>query len=80
MLLSATTTKKTDDLVKVALKKEPIYIRIKEQTVGPVEGPDQGYVICPSKKRLLLLITFPKKNRNNEVMVFFSSCMSVKLN
>merc|ERR1719320_1739123 len=30
MLFSATTTKKTEDLVAVALKKEPIYIGIEE--------------------------------------------------
>ena len=60
MLLSATTTKKMEDLVKVALKKEPIYIRIEEKTVRTmvtVEGLEQGDVICPSKKRFLLLIT-----------------------
>ena len=81
MLFSATTTKKTEDLVKVALKKEPIYIGIEETTVGnmaTVEGLEQGYVICPSEKRFLLLFTFLKKNRNKKVMVFFSSCMLVK--
>lgn len=58
MLFSATTTKKMEDLVKVALKKEPIYIRIEEKTVRTmvtVEGLEQGDVIC--KKRFLLLIT-----------------------
>ena len=81
MLFSATTTKKTEDLVKVALKKEPIYVGIEEKNVGTmatVEGLEQGYVICPSEKRFLLLFTFLKKNRNKKVMVFFSSCMSVK--
>jgi superfamily II DNA/RNA helicase len=38
----------------------------------------QIYVICPSEKRLLLLFTFLKKNRKKKVMVFSSSCMSVK--
>merc|ERR1719234_3103476 len=94
MLFSATTTKKTEDLVKVALKKEPIYIGIEEKSQAPcshkniseqdsngmatVAGLEQGYVICPSDKRFLLLFTFLKKNRNKKVMVFFSSCMSVK--
>ena len=32
MLFSATSTKKTEDLVAVALKKEPIYIGIEEKT------------------------------------------------
>ena len=35
-------------------------------------------MVCPSDKRFLLLFTFLKKNRNKKVMVFFSSCMSVK--
>merc|ERR1712117_709411 len=94
MLFSATTTKKTEDLVKVALKKEPIYIGIEEKSKAPsqhmkiseqdtkgmatVAGLEQGYVVTPSEKRFLLLFTFLKKNRNKKVMVFFSSCMSVK--
>jgi len=82
MLFSATTTKKTEDLVAVALKKEPIYIGIEEKNIdgkmATVAGLEQGYVVCPSEKRFLLLFTFLKKNRNKKVMVFFSSCMSVK--
>jgi len=81
MLFSATSTKKTEDLVRMALKKEPIYIGIEEKTktdMATVAGLEQGYVICPSEKRFLLLFTFLKKNRNKKVMVFFSSCMSVK--
>jgi ATP-dependent RNA helicase DDX18/HAS1 len=82
MLFSATATKKTEDLVKLALKKEPISIGLDEQlnsnSLATVSGLEQGYVICPSDKRLLLLFTFLKKNRKKKVMVFFSSCMSVK--
>jgi len=37
-----------------------------------------GYVVCPSEKRFLLLFTFLKKNRKKKIMVFFSSCLSVK--
>ena len=80
-MFSATATKKTEDLVKLALKKEPISIGLDEQVNNPlatVSGLEQGYVICPSEKRLLLLFTFLKKNRKKKVMVFFSSCMSVK--
>jgi len=81
MLFSATSTKKTEDLVAVALKKEPIYIGIEEKNklgAATVAGLEQGYVVCPSDKRFLLLFTFLKKNRNKKVMVFFSSCLSVK--
>ena len=38
----------------------------------------QGYVVSPADKRLLLLFTFLKKNRNKKVMVFVSSCLCVK--
>lgn len=38
----------------------------------------QGYVVCSSEKRFLLLFTFLKKNISKKVMVFFSSCNSVK--
>lgn len=81
MLFSATTDQKTDNLIKLALKKEPIYVGIEDKAkdgAATVTGLEQGYVICPSDKRLLLLFTFLKKNRKKKVMVFFSSCMSVK--
>eukprot|EP00093_Oithona_nana_P014897 14897.XXX_1172284_1174598_1 [CDS] Oithona nana genome sequencing. len=81
MLFSATSTKKTEDLIKLALKKEPMYVGIDDkvtETAATVSGLEQGYVICPSEKRLLLLFTFLKKNKKKKVMVFFSSCMSVK--
>lgn len=81
MLFSATTTKKTEDLVKLALKKEPQYVGLEDKIrdgQATVTGLEQGYVVCPSDKRLMLLFTFLKKNRKKKVMVFFSSCMSVK--
>lgn len=34
MLFSATTTKKTEDLIKLALKKEPIYIGLEDKAEG----------------------------------------------
>ena len=34
--------------------------------------------MCPSEKRFLLLFTFLKKNMTKKVMVFLSSCNSVK--
>ena len=81
MLFSATTTKKTEDLVKLALKKEPVYVGIEDKHAdvsATVTGLEQGYVVCPSEKRLMLLFTFLKKNKKKKVMVFFSSCLSVK--
>lgn len=79
MLFSATSTKKTEALTSLALKKEPIYVGVDDsKDTATVAGLEQGYVVCPSEKRLLVLFTFLKKNRKKKVMVFFSSCMSVK--
>ncbi|XP_015177226.1 PREDICTED: probable ATP-dependent RNA helicase pitchoune [Polistes dominula] len=79
MLFSATQTKKVEALTSLALKKEPIYVGVDdEKEKATVEGLEQGYVVCPSEKRFLLLFTFLKKNRKKKIMVFFSSCMSVK--
>ncbi|XP_036324809.1 probable ATP-dependent RNA helicase pitchoune isoform X1 [Rhagoletis pomonella] len=79
MLFSATQTEKIDALSRLALKKEPIYVGVDDhEEVATVSGLEQGYIVCPSAKRLLVLFTFLKKNRKKKVMVFFSSCMSVK--
>lgn len=79
MLFSATQTKKVEALTSLALKKEPVYVGVDdEKEKATVEGLEQGYVVCPSEKRFLLLFTFLKKNRKRKIMVFFSSCMSVK--
>ena len=79
MLFSATLTNKTEDLINVAMKSEPISVGVDDVVEkATVEGLEQGYVIAPSDKRFLLLFTFLKKNRNKKIMVFFSSCMSVK--
>jgi len=79
MLFSATTTKKVKDLETLALKTDPVYVGVDDlEQKATVAGLEQGYVVCPSEKRFLLLFTFLKKNRKKKVMVFFSSCMSVK--
>uniref|UniRef100_A0A8C0GLD3 ATP-dependent RNA helicase n=1 Tax=Chelonoidis abingdonii TaxID=106734 RepID=A0A8C0GLD3_CHEAB len=79
MLFSATQTRKVEDLAKISLKKEPLYVGVDDnKETATVDGLEQGYVVCPSEKRFLLLFTFLKKNRKKKVMVFFSSCMSVK--
>lgn len=79
MLFSATQTSKTDGMQKLALKKEPIYVGVDDnKDAATVTSLEQGYIVVPSEKRLMILFTFLKKNRKKKVMVFFSSCMSVK--
>ncbi|KAI8913343.1 P-loop containing nucleoside triphosphate hydrolase protein, partial [Gorgonomyces haynaldii] len=79
MLFSATQTTKVEDLARVSLKKSPLYINVDEhKDVATAEGLEQGYVVCPSEQRFLLLFTFLKKNQKKKIIVFFSSCNSVK--
>ncbi|KAH9491547.1 ATP-dependent RNA helicase ddx18 [Bulinus truncatus] len=79
MLFSATPTRKTEDLARISLKKEPFYIGVDDKKqAATVEGLEQGYVLCEPDKRFLLLFTFLKKNKKKKIMVFLSSCMAVR--
>jgi ATP-dependent RNA helicase DDX18/HAS1 len=79
MLFSATQTTKVADLARISLRPGPIHIDVdKEEETSTVSTLSQGYVVCPSDRRFLLLFTFLKKNLKKKVIVFFSSCNSVK--
>ena len=80
MLFSATQTKKVEDLARLAINpKTAIYVEVESnRKEATAENLEQGYVTCPSDKRFLLLFTFLKKNKNKKIMVFLSSCNSVK--
>ncbi|KAI0210986.1 ATP-dependent RNA helicase DDX18 [Lamellibrachia satsuma] len=79
MLFSATQTRKIEDLARISLKKEPLYVGVDDRKeAATVDGLEQGYVVCPSERHFLLLFTFLKKNRKKKVMVFFNACLSVK--
>ncbi|KAJ1950360.1 ATP-dependent RNA helicase [Linderina macrospora] len=79
MLFSATQTTKVEDLARISLNKRPFYINVDEgKEKATAEGLEQGYVMCESDKRFLLLFTFLKRNLKKKVIVFFSSCNSVK--
>ncbi|KAM0799023.1 ATP-dependent RNA helicase-like protein has1 [Usnea florida] len=79
MLFSATQTTKVEDLARISLRPGPLYINVdntKEHST--VEGLEQGYVVCDSDKRFLLLFSFLKRQKNKKCIVFFSSCNCVK--
>ncbi|CAL8467629.1 g7167 [Coccomyxa elongata] len=79
MLFSATQTTKVEDLARLSFKRQPLYVGVDDkQEAATREGLEQGYCVVPSEQRLLLLFTFLKKNKDKKVMVFFSSCNSVK--
>ncbi|KZW02079.1 DEAD-domain-containing protein [Exidia glandulosa HHB12029] len=79
MLFSATQTTKVQDLARISLRPGPLLIDVDaEQQTSTVTTLSQGYVVCPSERRFLLLFTFLKKNMKKKIVVFFSSCNSVK--
>ncbi|KAA1114436.1 ATP-dependent RNA helicase [Puccinia graminis f. sp. tritici] len=79
MLFSATQTTKVQDLARISLRPGPLYINVDaDKQEATVQGLEQGYVVCDSDKRFLLLFTFLKKSLKKKVIVFFSSCNSVK--
>ncbi|MCJ1352555.1 MAG: ATP-dependent RNA helicase [Icmadophila ericetorum] len=79
MLFSATQTTKVEDLARISLRPGPLYINVDHQKENStVDGLEQGYVICDSDKRFLLLFSFLKRNLKKKIIVFFSSCNCVK--
>jgi ATP-dependent RNA helicase DDX18/HAS1 len=79
MLFSATQkSTKLEDLAKVSLGPNPLWIDVKDETQhSTVKGLQQGYVICDADKRFLLLFSFLMKMQKKKVIVFFSSCKGV---
>ncbi|SMN22727.1 similar to Saccharomyces cerevisiae YMR290C HAS1 ATP-dependent RNA helicase [Maudiozyma saulgeensis] len=79
MLFSATQTTKVEDLARISLRKGPLFINVvSEKDVSTADGLEQGYVVCESDKRFLLLFSFLKRNQKKKIIVFLSSCNSVK--
>ncbi|MCJ1279317.1 ATP-dependent RNA helicase [Puttea exsequens] len=79
MLFSATQTTKVEDLARISLRPGPLYINVDHtKEFSTVEGLEQGYVVCDSDQRFLLLFSFLKRNMHKKVIVFFSSCNCVK--
>jgi len=75
-----TQTKKVEDLARVSIDpKKAVYMEVPSMTqLSTVIGLEQGYVSIPSQERFLLLFSFLKRNKSKKIMVFFSSCNSVK--
>lgn len=82
MLFSATLTSKTNDLIQMAIKRNPVRVGIEDQLddniAATVSGLEQGYVVVKSENRFLILYTFLRKNRKKKMMVFLSSCDAVR--
>ncbi|KAL8656862.1 MAG: hypothetical protein Q9226_002495 [Calogaya cf. arnoldii] len=79
MLFSATQTTKVEDLARISLRSGPLYINVDEsEQHSTVDTLEQGYVVCDSDKRFLLLFSFLKRMSKKKTIVFCSSCHCVK--
>ncbi|CAO2170414.1 unnamed protein product [Urochloa humidicola] len=85
VLFSATQTQKVEDFAKFTKNEDRqrklVYVGVDDSELKPtVEGLKQGYCVIPSEKRFLVLYAFlrMKLRMKQKVMVFFSSCSSVK--
>lgn len=70
-----------EDLARISLRPGPLYINVdEEKQFSTVDGLEQGYVLCDADKRFILLFSFlmRMKEKKKKVIVFFSSCNSVK--
>ena len=74
VLFSATQTRRVDDLARISLHNTPLYVGVDDaQATATVSGLEQGYIVCESHARFLLLFTFLKKNRKKKVRRVCSS-------
>uniref|UniRef100_A0A2P2I0P8 ATP-dependent RNA helicase n=1 Tax=Hirondellea gigas TaxID=1518452 RepID=A0A2P2I0P8_9CRUS len=79
MLFSATRTKKTDELTTLALKVTLVDVDVDaDKDAATVDQLTQSYLVCSTEQRFLILYTFLKRKKNKKMMVFFSSCDSVR--
>ncbi|KAL0484484.1 ATP-dependent RNA helicase [Acrasis kona] len=88
MLFSATQTTKVADIARVSLNRSPVYVGVDAPSAvknaaaseanATVSQLEQGFVVIDADKRFLLLFSFLKRNLKKKVIVFFSSCSSVK--
>ncbi|KAJ1392325.1 RNA helicase, DEAD-box type, Q motif [Sesbania bispinosa] len=70
---------KVEDLARLSFQTTPIYIDVDDgRNKVTNEGLLQGYVVVPCAKRFIVLYSFLKRHQSKKVMVFFSSCNSVK--
>ena len=80
MLFSATQTQNVEDLARLSIDtSKAVYVGVDDSSLdATVQGLEQGFVVTSSDQRFLLLYTFLKKYKHKKILVFFSSCNSVK--
>lgn len=82
MMFSATMSQKAEELAKIAVQfgPKPLYIGVEEwkKSLATPEGLKQGFWISRSEERFVMLYSYLRRNRDEKLMVFFSSRASVQ--
>ena len=74
LLFSATLTEKTKDLVTMAFRRKPVFVRAKGKQKGPTADKlVQHYVLVQQNQKLPALLTWLKRHKNLKVLIFFST-------
>ncbi|KAL0379677.1 UNVERIFIED_CONTAM: DEAD-box ATP-dependent RNA helicase 27 [Sesamum angustifolium] len=69
---------KVKDLRRLSFQKDGIDIDVDDGGTRVTNNGLQAGILCCFAKRLLLLYSFLRRNRSKKIMIFFSSCGSVK--
>lgn len=77
VLSNDTQTEIIKTLKSQALREPEVKISANKAEINH-ERVNLNYILCPSEKKISLLYTFLKKNRQKKIIIFFSSGMSVK--
>lgn len=76
IFFSANNAKEIDQLSNMSTRN-PAYV-FEVQSEQGSDTFEQGYVLCQPNHKFRLLFTFLKRNQNKKIVVFLSSCASVK--
>ncbi|CAL5997379.1 ATP-dependent_RNA helicase HAS1 [Hexamita inflata] len=78
-LFSATLSDRVLKLKNLVLKENLVKLDADEHSTFTTRvNFTQGYIVCPPDLKFLLLYTFIKKNKNQKIIVFMSTCASVE--